>query len=84
MRTIIEYMQLCHIHLYQKIARRKVASVNAALSRIYTGDFFACDFLIKIDLAKLHFLNGGFDHDNWHLTDGNNCLKLVSYQYCYN
>ena len=31
-RTIIEYMQLCQIHLYQKIARKKVARVNAALS----------------------------------------------------
>ena len=29
-RTIIEYMQLCQIHLYQKIARKKVARVNAA------------------------------------------------------
>ena len=24
MRTIIEYMQLCHIHFYQKIASKKV------------------------------------------------------------
>ena len=32
-------------------------------------------FLLKMDLAKLHLLNGGFDHDNWDLTDGNNCLK---------
>ena len=31
MRTIIEYVQLCHIHFYQKIARKKVARVNAAL-----------------------------------------------------
>ena len=31
MRTIIEYMQLCHIHFYQKIALKKVARVNAAL-----------------------------------------------------
>ena len=31
MRTIIKYMQRCHIHLYQKIARKKVARVNAAL-----------------------------------------------------
>ena len=31
MRTIIEYTQLCHIHLYQKIALKKVACVNAAL-----------------------------------------------------
>ena len=29
MRTIIEYMQLSHIHFYQKIARKKVARVNA-------------------------------------------------------
>ena len=32
MRTVIEYMQLCHIHLYQKIARKKVARVNADLN----------------------------------------------------
>ena len=31
MRTIIEYMQRCHIHLYQKIARKNAARVNAAL-----------------------------------------------------
>ena len=36
MRTIIEYMQLCHIHLYQKIARKKGARVNAALRLIPT------------------------------------------------
>ena len=48
------------------------------------GDFFACDFLTKMDLAKLHLLNGGFNHDNWDLTDENNCLKLFSYQYYYN
>ena len=29
-RTAIEYMQLCHIHFYQKIAPKKVARVNAA------------------------------------------------------
>ena len=33
MRITSEYMQLCHIHLYQKIARRKVARVNAALKK---------------------------------------------------
>ena len=31
MRTIVEYMQLCHINFYQKIAHKKVARVNAAL-----------------------------------------------------
>ena len=31
MRTITEYVQRCHIQLYQKIARKKVARVNAAL-----------------------------------------------------
>ena len=35
MRTIIEYMQLCHIHLYQKIARKKVVRVNAALGSFH-------------------------------------------------
>ena len=61
-----------------------ISSFQSLLSRIYTSDFFACDFLIKMDLAKLHLLNSGFDHDNWDLTDGSNCLKMVSYQYCYN
>ena len=32
MRTIIDYMQFCHIHFYQKIALKKVARANAALS----------------------------------------------------
>ena len=36
MRTIIEEMQLSHIHFYQKIARKKVARVNAALVRFLT------------------------------------------------
>ena len=33
MRTIIEYMQLYHIHFYQKIIRKNVARANAALER---------------------------------------------------
>ena len=37
-----------------------------------------------MDLAKLHLLSGGFDHDNWDLPDGNNCFKLFLYHYCYN
>ena len=28
-----------------------------------------------MDVAKLHLLNGGFDHDNWDLNDGSNCLS---------
>ena len=39
MRTTIEYMQLCHNHLYQKIARKKVARVNAALGGQRLRDF---------------------------------------------
>ena len=35
MRTIIEYMQLCHIHFCQKIARKKVARVNAAYETLH-------------------------------------------------
>ena len=60
-----------------------IEAQNFTLSRIYTGDFFACDFLTKMDMAKLHLLNGGFDHDNWDLADGSNYLKLFSYQYSY-
>ena len=29
-KAAVEYMQLCPIHFYQKIARKKVARVNAA------------------------------------------------------
>ena len=50
-------------------------TVLSLLSWIYTGDIFACDFLIKIDLANLNLLKGSFDPDSWDLTDGNNCLK---------
>ena len=39
MRTIIEYMQRCHIRLYQKIARKKVARVNAAISLFFVTYF---------------------------------------------
>ena len=28
-------MQLCYIHFYQKIARKKIARVNAALQRFH-------------------------------------------------
>ena len=42
MRTIIEYMQLCPIHLYQKIARKKVARVNAALWTFLTTVYQQC------------------------------------------
>ena len=31
-KAAVEKMQLCQIHFYQKIARKKVARVNAALS----------------------------------------------------
>ena len=42
-----------------------------------TGDLFACDVLIKIDLTRLHLLNGGLDHDNWDLTDGNTNIAII-------
>ena len=66
MRIIIEYMQLCHIHLYQKIARRKVARVNAALEtyRQYFYRFvnLAFDF-IKIFFAKIQIAFELFLHN---------------------
>ena len=61
------------------------SNTSSICKAAFTGTtFFAYDFLIKMDLAKLHLLNCGFDHDNWNLTDGNNCLKLSSYQHCNN
>ena len=80
MRTIIEYMQLCHIHLYQKIARKKVASVNAALSHIHTGDFFACDFLIQMDVASCIYSIVVLIVIKVTLTAKNDCLKLFPFQ----
>ena len=50
---------------------------KTSLSCIYTGDFFASDFLIKMDLAKLHLLDGGSHRDKSNLTTGNECLKLI-------
>ena len=47
------------------------------LGRIYTGDFFACDFFIKIDVAKLHLFNNGFHCDENYLTAENDC-QVVS------
>ena len=50
------------------------------LSRIYTGDFFACDFLIKMDVAKLHLFNNGSHCDESYLTAENGCLKLFPFR----
>ena len=52
-----------------------VAALSNSKAAFTRATFFACDFLIKMDLAKLHLLNDGFDHDNWNLTDENNCLS---------
>ena len=46
------------------------------LSRIYTSDFSACDFLIQMDVAKLHIFNNGSHCDKSFLTAENDCLKL--------
>ena len=42
MRTITEYVQRCHIQLYQKIARKKVARVNAALCVLFSSFSAPC------------------------------------------
>ena len=34
-KAAVEKMQLCQIHFYQKIARKKVARVNAAVDRFF-------------------------------------------------
>ena len=50
------------------------------LSRIYTGDFFACDFLLQMDVAKLHIFNDGSHCDKNYLTAKNDCLKLLPFR----
>ena len=47
---------------------------KAAFTR---ATFLRTIFFVKMDLAKLYLLNGGFDHDNWDLTDESNCLKIL-------
>ena len=57
MRTTIEYMQFCHIHLYQKIARKKVARVNAALERKFLKDSTLKEKYVEVIsgyLTKVH------------------------------
>ena len=61
------------------LVRLKNAS-KSSLSRIYTGDFFACDFLIKMDVAKLHLFNNGSHCDESYLTAENDCLKLFPFR----
>ena len=56
MRTTIEYMQRCHIHLYQKIARKKVARVNAALLREYKSSSSEYSKFIECSSRAINFL----------------------------
>ena len=56
-------------------------SINlCTVSRIYAGDFFACDFLIKMDVAKLYLFNNGSHCDESYLTAENDCLKLFPFR----
>ena len=50
------------------------------LRRIYTCDFFACDFLRKMDVATLHVFNNGSHCDKSYLTAENYCLKLFLFR----
>ena len=48
------------------------------------GRLFCVQFFDRNGYGRVAFTQRGFDHDNWDLIDGSNCLKLFSYQYCYN
>ena len=50
------------------------------LSRIYTGDFFAYDFLIKMDVAKLLLFNNDSHCDKSYLTAENDCFKMFPFR----
>ena len=53
---------------------------KSLLSRIYTGDFFACDFWIKMDVAKSYLFNNGSHCDESYLTAESDCLKLFPFR----
>ena len=55
-------------------------NLKSLLSRIYTGDFFACDFLIQMDVAKLHIFDCGSHCDKSNVTAENDCRKLFAFQ----
>ena len=44
------------------------------------GRLFACDFLIKMDVAKLHLFNNVSHCDESYLTAENDCLKLFPFR----
>ena len=48
------------------------------LSFIYTGDFFACDFLTKMNVAKLHIFSNGSHCDKTYLTTVSSCFHSDS------
>ena len=60
--------------------KTKFCSKQSNLSRIYTGDFFACDFLIQMDVATLRIFNNGSHCDKSYFTAENDCLKLFSFR----
>ena len=55
-------------------------TIDLTLGCIYTGEFFACDFLIKMDVAQLHISNNGSHCDKSYLTVDNDCLKLFLFR----
>ena len=64
---------------YTKIFRVSLVEFAfAAASNLI--DFFACDFLIKMDVAKLHLFNNGSHCDESYLTTENDCLKLFLFR----
>ena len=66
--------------MLRHIQRCTEEEARRVLSRIYTGDFFACDFLIKMDVAKLHLFNNGSHCDESYLSAENDCLKLFPFR----
>ena len=76
-------MQLCHIHFYQKIARKKVARVNAALEGLQSSCFLLLFGLIKIPLYRADIF--GIIFSNWLCVFAGNtifnwhgCLKYIA------
>ena len=65
--------------LLKKLKEIDRQDVTSPLSCNYTGDVFTSDFLIKMDVIKLHIFNNGSHCDKSYLSAENECLKLFPF-----
>ena len=89
-KTAVELMQLCQIHFYQKIARKKVARVNAVLHLHFDtqilAQFFSsgnrfvflhCFFLVTRELTKPVLRKAKWERTNENLLDSSLVRRAI-------